>query len=303
MPEGRSSNPNMVVELALLGVLATLWASSYAFIKVGIATIPPVTLIAWRTIIAAGLLWAVLQLRGIALPRDRETWGRFLRQACLNTVIPFILIAWAERTVDAGLAAILNSTSPIFTFLITWAITRHEPVTVRKMLGLVVGMSGILLIVGFEALAGVGEALAAQIALVVATIAYAWAAIFGRGFRGLDPMVPATGSLMAGLAILIPLSLIVDRPWTLAPSADSLAAVVGLAVFSGAMGVVIYFRLLNTLGSVGTTAQAYLRVPIGVAIGIVFLGETLAPTAWIGLALVVAGVAAMTIPQRTSAPL
>jgi drug/metabolite transporter (DMT)-like permease len=114
-------------------------------------------------------------------------------------------------------------------------------------------------------------------------------------------MVPAAGSLVSGAAILIPLSLVVDRPWTLVPSTASLLALLGLSLFSTALAFVIYFRLIQTVGSVGTTAQAYLRVPIGVAIGVIFLGENLTPTAWIGLGCVVAGVAAMTIPARKAA--
>ena len=210
--------------------------------------------------------------------------------------------AWspgATRALDAGLCAtILNSTAPIFTFFLTLAITRHEAVTSRKLFGVVAGMAGICLIVGVQALAGFGEQLTAQIVTVLAAICYAGAAIFGRGFKDLDPMAPAAGSLLCGAAILIPLSLVVERPWTLAPSTSSMLALLGLAVFSTALAFVIYFRLIQTLGSVGTTAQAYLRVPIGVAVGVVFLGEQLSSTAWIGLACVVVGVAAMTIPAR-----
>lgn len=116
-------------------------------------------------------------------------------------------------------------------------------------------------------------------------------------------MAPAAGSLLSGAAILIPISLVVDRPWTLAPSTSSLLALLGLSIFSTALAFVIYFRLIQTLGSVGTTAQAYLRVPIGVALGVLFLGEGLSSTAWIGLGCVVIGVAAMTIPAGKVASL
>jgi len=133
---------------------------------------------------------------------------------------------------------------------------------------------------------------------VLSAIAYAGAAIFGREFRDLDPMVPAAGSLLCGAAILIPVGLAVERPWMLQPSTGSVLALFALAVFSTALAFVIYFRLIRTLGSVGTTAQAYLRVPIGVAVGVLFLGEQLSPTAWIGLACVAIGVGAMTIPER-----
>jgi drug/metabolite transporter (DMT)-like permease len=217
-------------------------------------------------------------------------------------VVPFTLIAWGEQTVQAGLATILNSTAPIFTFLLTAFIVRHEPVTARKLFGVIAGIAGICLIVGIEALSGLGQTLLAQLAIVAATICYAGAAIFGRSFKGHNPMVPATGSMLCGAAILIPASLAIDRPWSLAPSLDSILALLALSLFSTALAFTIYFRLLHTLGSVGTTSQAYLRVPIGVAIGVLFLGESLTSTAWIGLICVVAGVAAMTIPARKPAP-
>jgi drug/metabolite transporter (DMT)-like permease len=289
---------NIAAELALLLALSTLWGASYTFIKIGVETIPPVTLIAARTLLAGAILVALIRLRGLKLPSDRPTWRRFLFQSCLNSVVPFTLIAWAEQTTDAGLATILNSTSPIFAFLLTVLITRHEPVTGRKLLGVSAGLVGTCLIIGVEALSGLGRELWAQLAIVTATICYAGAAIFGKNFKGLDPMMPAAGSLVCGAAILVPFSLVVDRPWALTPSAASVFALVALAVFSTALALVIYFRLVQTLGSVGTTAQAYLRVPIGVAIGVRCLGERLTGTAWLGLAFVVAGVIAMTLPAR-----
>jgi drug/metabolite transporter (DMT)-like permease len=288
----------MTFELALLLLLATLWGASYTFIKIGVASIPPLTLIAARTTIAGALLLAIMRGRGVALPADAATWRRFLFQACLNSVIPFTLIAWAEQSLDAGLATILNSTSPIFTFLLTALVTQHEAVSPRKLFGVLAGLVGICLIVGAQALGGLGRELVAQLATVIATIAYAGAAIFSRGFKGLDPMAPSAGSLISGAAILIPVSVLVDRPWTLSPSMPSLLALLGLSVFSTAFAFVIYFRLIRTLGSVGTTAQAYLRVPIGVALGVLLLGESLTSTAGSGLACVVIGVAAMTFPAR-----
>jgi drug/metabolite transporter (DMT)-like permease len=303
MNESHSRNPAIGVELALLLLLATLWGGSYTFIKLGVATIPPITLIAARTLMAGLLLLVVMHGRGLRLPKDAATWRRFLFQACLNSVVPWTLIAWGERSLDAGLATILNSTSPIFTFFLTLAITRHESASFRKLFGVLAGMAGICLIVGMQALTGLGERLAAELATVVATVCYAVGAIFSRGFRGLDPMAPAAGSLLCGAAILVPVSVVVDRPWTLAPSMSSMLALLALAAFSTALAFVIYFRLITTLGSVGTTAQAYLRVPIGVALSVTFLGETLTSTAWIGLACVVLGVAAMTIPERSAAGL
>lgn len=286
------------VDILLLLLLSTLWGASYTFIRVGVESIPPVSLIAARTLIAGLLLIGWMSVSGVAIPRSLAVWKRLFVQASLNSVIPFTLIAWAQQYVEAGVATILNSTAPVFVFFVTWFLTKHEAVTTRKLVGVIVGLLGICLIIGFSALNGLGDQVLPQLAIVAATICYAGAAIYGRSFQGLSPLVPAAGSLIAGAIVLIPISLIFDRPWTLQPSFNSTAALLMLSVFSTAIAFVIYFRLVQTLGSVGTTSQAYIRVPIGVAIGAIFLGESLPPTMWMGLGCVVIGVAAMTIPVR-----
>nr|WP_236773417.1 EamA family transporter [Agrobacterium tumefaciens] len=284
--------------MLLLALLSTLWAASYTFIKIGVETIPPITFIALRTLIAGLLLYVVIRLRGLRLPTDFATWRLFFIQACINSVLPFTLIAWAEQSIDAGLAVILNATTPIFTFLLTALVIRHEPVSGRKLFGTIAGMTGVCLIIGVEALSGAGEAIWSQLAVLTAAFSYACAAIFSKNFKGLDPIMPAAGSLICGAVLLLPVSLIVDQPWTLSPSAASLTALVCLSVFSTALAFMIYFRLMQTLGSVGTTSQAYLRVPVGVAIGMAFLGEMPTPAMWVGLVCVIAGVLAMTLPSR-----
>jgi len=286
-------------DYASLLVLAVLWGGSYSFIKLGVETIPPVTLIAARTLIAGAILLLVIRLRGLSLPRDPVIWRRFLIQACLNSAVPFTLIAWAETSVDAGLASILNAGSPIFAFLFSLMLLRGEAASGRKLFGVAAGLLGVCLIIGVEALAGLGRELWAQLALVAAAACYGGAALFGRNFKGLDPIMPAAGSLLCGALILVPVSLVVDRPWMLAPSAQSVQALLALSVFSTAFAFILYFRLIDRLGTVGTTSVAYLRVPCGVAIGVVFLGERLGASALAGLALVIVGVVAMALPERT----
>ncbi|QTK80767.1 Transporter [Agrobacterium tumefaciens] len=293
-----TSQNTIARELLFLALLSTLWAASYTFIKIGVETIPPITFIASRTLIAGLLLLAVIRLRGLRLPTDVATWRLFFIQACVNSVLPFTLIAWAEQSIDAGLAVILNATTPIFTFLLTALVIRHEAVSGRKLFGTIAGMTGVCLIIGMEALDGAGDALWSQFAVLTAAFSYACAAIFSKNFKGLDPIMPAAGSLISGAVLLFPVSLIVDRPWTLSPSAESLTALACLSVFSTALAFMIYFRLMQTLGSVGTTSQAYLRVPVGVAIGMVFLGEVPTSAMWVGLVCVIAGVLAMTLPSR-----
>lgn len=292
--------PLPVVDLVLLATLAALWGASYTFIKIGVETIPPVTLIAGRTLIAGAILSAIIGLRRVTVPRDAATWRAFAVQACLNCVFPFTLIAAAERTVDAGLATILNATSPVFAFLFSIAVAHREPIAARKIVGVIAGLAGTCLVVGVGALRDLGHGVGPQLAIVLASACYGGAALFGRTFRSLDPILPAAGSMVCGAVILVPLSLAVDEPWRLTPSAASILALLALSTVSTALAFVIYFRLIRTLGAVATTAQAYLRVPVGVAIGVLALGETLSPTVWAGFGLVVAGVAAMSVPARAA---
>lgn len=289
-------------DLLLLLLLSTLWGSSYTFIKLGVATIPPITFIAARTLIAGCVLTGILLLRGVRLPRSAAIWVRFLVQALLNSAVPFTLIAWAEIRTDANLATILNSLSPIFAFLLTALLTKHEPVTGRKLFGVGTGLMGVCVIVGIGSLTGLGNQFGGQLAIMAASICYAGAAVFGKGFADLDPMLPAAGSMLCGAALLTPLSLAVDHPWTIRPTSESVFALLALALLSTTLTFVLYFRLVASLGSVGTTAQAYLRVPIGVAISTLALGEQLQPTTWIGLVCVLIGVIAMTIPSRRPSP-
>lgn len=292
--------PSLAIEHGLLLLVATLWAGSYAWVKVGLETIPPLTLMVLRTLSAALFLTAVLTLRGQHLPADRETWGRMSMQGALQVAIPFALIAWGQQWVDAGLTSILNSISPVFAFLITWAITRQEPATARKLTGVVAGFAGVVLVIGPEALSGLGSNFWPQFAILISCASYALSAIHSRHFKSIDPAVTAAGACFAGTLMLLPFALVIEQPWTLAPSGRSLLAGLGAGVFSTALGFLIYFRLTKTLGSIGVTAQGYLRAPIGVLIAVVLLGETLSVFAWLGLALVVVGVAALTIPAPST---
>jgi drug/metabolite transporter (DMT)-like permease len=293
--DARSLCPDVV----LLFVLSTLWGASYTFIRIGVATIPPLTLIASRTLIAGCILAAWIWMRGTRVPLDVTLWRRFLVQGLLNSVVPFTFIAWAEQSVQAGVATILNSATPVFTFGAACLMTTHAPISLRKLLGVIAGLAGVCIIVGPAVFDEFGKQALPQLAIVAATLCYSAAAIYGRAFHGLSPTLPAAGSLLVGAALLVPMSLIVDHPWTLHPALPSLAALLALSVFSTALAFVIYFRLIRTLGPVATSAQAYLRVPIGVAMGVVFLGESLAPAAWMGLICVVGGVAALTVHPRT----
>jgi drug/metabolite transporter (DMT)-like permease len=279
---------------ALLGLLALVWGVSYNFAKIAVETIPPITTTAVRVALAALVLGALLRAAKIPLLGARYPWRSLAIQAAMINVVPWTLSAWAAQTIDSGLVAVLNSTSPIFAFFITWAITRHEPATATKLAGALAGLAGVVLIVGVGALRGLGDQILQQLACVFGALLFGVAAVYGKRFDDLPPLVPATLTLAIGAAVLVPLSVVIDRPWTLAPSAASLVALACLALFSTALALYLYYRILATLGSIAASSQSYLRIVVGVATGVIFLDETLTPEQIGGIALIVAGVVAMT---------
>lgn len=293
------SETNLGLEIALLGLLALLWGSSYLFIKVAVADIPPITLIAVRVTIAAVLLLGVMQWRGEVLPHDGETWRRLFVQAIFNSIGAWTLLAWGQQYVDSGLASVLNSTAPIFVSFITLFFTRHEPVNLLKLLGACLGAVGVALIVGVDALGGLGQQVTGQLAALTGALLYAGAAIYGKKFAHLPATVTAAGTMIWATICLVPASLLLEKPWTLNPSTQSILAAGALSVFCTGFALLIYFRLLKTLGSLGVASQAYLRSGVGVILGVMFLGEHITPIGGLGIVAAMLGVAAINLPARS----
>jgi len=240
-----SKVPNLSFEFVLLGLLAFLWGSSYLLIKVAVETIPPFTLIAVRVAIAAIFLLSVMWGQGARLPTDGKTWRMLLVQSFFNSIAAWTVLAWGQQYVDSGLAGVLNSTSPIFVFFITLLFTRHETTSGRKLAGALLGVTGVVLIVGVDVLRGLGQEVAAQLAVLVGAFLYAGAAIHGKRFSHLSPTVTAAGTMICATACLVPLSVVLDRPWTLSPSPLSLLSAVALAIFCTGGALLLYFRLVS----------------------------------------------------------
>jgi drug/metabolite transporter (DMT)-like permease len=294
-----TGQPRLAAELAWLGLLALLWGSSYTLIKVAVETIPPLTLVAGRVSIAAVVLALIAWQRGLSVPGSRSVWTTLLLQAALLNAIPFTLISWGEQHLESGLTAILNATPPIFVFLLTWFWTRHEAVSARKLLGTLAGLGGVVLIIGVDALRGAGVDIVAEVAIVAASVCYALAAINGKRLHQLPPVLTTAGTMLCATLLVAPFALVLDRPWTLAPTVSSLGALVVLAILATAGATLVYFRLLSTLGSVGTTSNAYLRAAVSVALGIILLGERPGWQTGAGLLLVALGVIAINLPAAT----
>jgi drug/metabolite transporter (DMT)-like permease len=280
------------IAYVLLLVLAAIWGSSFLFIKIAVAAIPPVTLVAARLVLAAAGMGLYLWAIGGRLPRDGAIWRDFVVIAIAGNVLPFALISWGEVVIDSGLAAILMAIMPLFSLTLAHFFTSDERLTPARLAGLCVGFAGILVLVGPDALAGLGREVLAQIAVAGGAISYAVSNVYTRvrGVVALPAAVTSTGVLICAAVMAVPFSLIVDRPWHLMPSTDSLIALVVLALVCTSLAYLILFRLITTTGATFVAFINYLVPVFGVIWGAVFLRETVQPGAIAGLALILAGI-------------
>lgn len=290
--------PNLIIEFGLLSLLATLWGGSYSLLKIAIVDITPLTLIAIRVFFACLFLYVVMLHNNRKLPSDITTWRKLFLLAVFNSIASWAILAWSMQYVDSGLASVLNSTTPVFVFFLTWAITRHEVVNGLKLFGACLGVLGVVLIVGVDVLAGLGLQVTAQLGALIGAFLYACAAVYGNRID-LPPVVVATGTMVCASVVLVPLCLLLEHPWTLKPSLGSLCAALALSIICTGVAFLIYFRLLRTLGSLGVASQAYLRAGVGVFLGMVFLGETISLPVAAGLSLCLVGVVVINLPKTT----
>ena len=294
MPERNT----LSLEIGLLLLLALIWGSSFTLIKVAVATIPPFTMVAARVTIAAVLLIVIATAQGHSLPRQRSVWAAFLVQGLLQSALPFTLISWGEIHIASGLAGVLNATPPMFVLAIAMMTGRgRRTISPQKIVGVGLGLAGVAVTIGIDALSGIGTtAPLAQMAVLGASLCYALAPIWGQRFSSFPAIVTAAGAMSCAAILMLPLAAIVERPWMLTPTGQAITAVLGLAVVCTALAMVIYFRLIRTLGALGTTSGSYLRAGFAVALGIALLGEEFTWSALAGMVLIVAGVIAVTVP-------
>lgn len=282
------------VEWLLLTGLSVLWGGSFFFSKVALDDLPPFTIVLGRVGIAALALNVILLARGQRMPHDSGRWRAFMAMGLLNNLIPFSLIFWGQTQIASGLASILNATTPLFTVLLAHILTNDERLTPNKAGGVAFGILGVTLMIGLEALRGLSADVIAQLAVIGAAISYGFAGIYGRRFRGVPPLVTATGQVAATAVMMIPVSLLVDRPWTLAtPGIDTWASVFGLALLSTALAYVIYFRILTVAGATNLVLVTFLIPVSALLLGTTILGERLDPRHLLGMSVIALGLAVM----------
>ena len=281
-------------EWLLLVALSVLWGGSFFFSEVALAELPPFTVVLGRVGLAAVALVGMVLASGRRLPRSLRLWAAFLVMGGLNNLIPFSLIVWGQTAIASGLAAILNATTPLFTVVLAHVLTPDERMTPGRLSGVVLGLLGVVVMIGPAMLEGLGVAVTAQLACLAAALSYALAGIFGRRFRGTPPLVTAAGQVCMSTLLILPLALVVDRPWSLPPPGPSTwGALIALALLSTALAYVIYFRILAAAGATNLVLVTFLIPVSALVLGITILGERLAPGHLAGMALIALGLAAI----------
>lgn len=280
------------MDWGLLVLLSLLWGASFLFVGIAVQELPVLTIIALRVSLAALVLWGIALFCGHQLPRGRKTWQAFLALGLLNNVIPFGLIVFGQQTIGAGLAAILNATTPLWTVLVAALFLADERFSKQKLFGVLLGLVGVIVMVGPDSLAGISRNLGAQLAVLGATLSYAFASVFGRRFAAakISPLHTALGQVTASSFILVPLALMIDTPWASAlPSQATIFAILGLAVLSTAGGYLLFFNILERAGATNVSLVTLLIPPSAIAMGMLVLEETLQGIHFIGLALIILG--------------
>jgi drug/metabolite transporter (DMT)-like permease len=276
----------------LLLVLGIMWGTSYAFIKLGVETLPTFTLIMARLAIGFALLATVVFLAREALPRNPRTYLHLAVMAAINIVIPFTLITHAEQSVDSAIAAILNGAVPLLVIVLA-ALTFHdEPITVNRLVGIVVGYVGVIILVLPGLSAAQGSEFGGELALLGSTVAYAVGAVYARrNIRGLRPMIPALFQVTFALVMVTVLAFAFEQPLAVAWNLDAIVAVVWLGLLGSGVAYLLMFRLLARIGATATSQLAYLLPVVGIITGAIMFGEEVDARVAVGPAPILRGIA------------
>ena len=276
----------------MLLMLAAIWGGSFFFGEIALREIPPLTITLYRVMWALPILALIVLLKGIYVPRSLKVWGAYLVMGALNNAIPFSLIFWGQTQIESGLASILNGTTAMFAAVVAGLLLRDESLTAKKIFGAVLGLTGVAFIMGPRALADFNLSDLAQLAILGATLSYAFAGVWGKTvLAGQPPLMNAFGMLIGSTVLMIPIVLMFDGPPNLELSKGVWAALIGLASLSTALAYVLYFAILARAGAANLLLVTLLIPPFAVGLGVLFLDEQMKLEALIGFAIIGLGFA------------
>lgn len=280
----------------MLLVLSLLWGGSFFFIEVLVKHLPPLTIVTLRVTLAAITLWLIILARTYEVPKTAKSWTALFIVGLLNNALPFTLITWGQTHINSGLSSIFNATTPFFTVIVAGALLADEKITANKIGGVIIGILGVSVLIGPDALKGVTGSVFGQLAVLGAALSYAFAGVFSRRFKalGISPLMVATGQVSTAAIMLAPLALFIDKPWTLAiPPITIIGAMLGLAFLSTVVAYILYFRLIASAGATNAALVTFIIPISAILLGVIILGETFTPVQAIGMALIGMGLIVM----------
>lgn len=274
----------------MLLALGLLWGGSFFFAGVALKQLPPFTLAFLRFSLAAVALHLFIAGRFGIYQVLKARWRPFLILGLINNVLPHSMIFLGQTEIGAGIASILNATTPIWTVIVAHLLTKDEKLTGGKIAGTMIGLAGTVVLFSPQLVHGTDAPLWALALPLAAAISYGFAAVWGRQFRDIAPQVTAAGQLTASTIIILPIVLLQDMPWQLsAPSAAAIGAVLALALLSTALAYILYFRLISTAGATNASLVTLLVPPSAILLSTMFLGERMGAEDWLGLTLILLG--------------
>jgi len=281
-----------LIHWSMLGFLSMAWGFAFYLIAVGLESFSPLTVVNIRLIIGATTLYVIMCWQGYSLPPPGHWWVRFAVLAVTGNLIPFTLISWGETRISSAQTGLLMALMPISTMVLAHFFVHDDTLTPRRLAGVVIGFMGVVVLVGGDALAGMGGGtLIAQIAVLIATVAYAVNAVYTKRIPAINTLVVATGSLIIGALMLLPFTLYIDQPVLPDASMSSLVATGLLGVVSTGLATWVYFRVVTDCGPAFLSIINYIIPAIALAAGVIFLGESVVPSQFLGLIFVLIGIA------------
>ena len=274
----------------MLAALAIIWGGSFFFAEIALRELPPMTITLHRVFWALPILIFVIWAKGITPPKSLKVWGAYLTMGALNNALPFSLIFWGQTQITSGLASILNGATGVTGVIVAGLFLSDERLTPTKLIGVVVGFFGVALTVGIEALQNFDLRSLAQMAVLLAGLSYSIAGVWAKlRLSGQKPEMNALGMLLSSTVIMCPLALYIDGTPQFNLQISTWSALLALAVICTSLSYLLYFNILNRAGSGNLMLVTLLIPPFAITLGVLVLGESLAPISLVGFAFIALG--------------
>jgi drug/metabolite transporter (DMT)-like permease len=272
-------------------LLGAIWSSSFLWIKIAVQEVGPITLVAYRVVFGLFFGLAVMVLQGVRWPRSFRSWFPLLLLGITNVAVPFFLISWGEQSIDSAVAAILDATVPLFTILIAHLALRDDKITLPKILGLLTGFAGVIILMSKDIGDSTGSLLG-QAAIIAASMFYAGSGVYARKYTEDTPGILRSAiPLLSSTAVMWPAVFLFESPLEIPQLAITWIALLWLGILGSGFAFILVYYLIHEIGPTRTSTVAYLFPLGGVILGVAFLGEELSWQLISGAVLIIAGLA------------